>query len=333
MSGHIFISYRSRQSSAEARRLRDILSEVFGSQSVLIDEDAFPVANRREKVERQVAASAVMIVLIDKGWLHAPDASGERLLSRPEDPMRLRIAEALRQRIPVLPVLLDGAEFLHPEDLPADIRNLAFFHAKRLSAQRFEEDARAISFALRPILKGLAPMRSGQPGAEANRVDRKPLALALLLGIAVASAAYFFAYNRLDEKGLENLLDRRIEEVRRSSSRSNLDLVDAGLFYSGKALADSPLAASTAGECQRECKRQPGCGAFSYSEPGRLCHLMQAATGQMVRLGAVSGRNDRSPLPGFAWFGRCAAQDVITAADPASRPIPRSCPKIRSIAE
>jgi len=154
MSGKIFINYRRELSQADALHLSTILIRRFGKSRIFIDThgiDGF--SDWLNVLKQQVAGTAAMIAVIGPGWLDLTDDQGNRRLDNSQDFVRFEIAEALSRDIPVLPVLLDGAEMPKRERLPEDMRGMLRRQAMHLQARRFEEDAADIARALRKILK------------------------------------------------------------------------------------------------------------------------------------------------------------------------------------
>ena len=58
--------------------------------------------------------------------------------------MRLEIAAALKRRIPVSPVLVDGASMPQAGNLPDDLKPLVRRQALRVSYERFHADAQPL---------------------------------------------------------------------------------------------------------------------------------------------------------------------------------------------
>jgi uncharacterized protein YjbI with pentapeptide repeats len=126
MSHEIFISYRRKDTGGYAGRLYDYLTEKFGRGEVLFDVEVEGTAEHlHDWVARVVPDAAVELVLIGEEW--DIDRSGRRRLHEPDDVVRLEIELALRYEIPIIPVLVDGASFPNPADLPESINELARF--------------------------------------------------------------------------------------------------------------------------------------------------------------------------------------------------------------
>jgi hypothetical protein len=122
----IFLCYRREDTQDAAGRLHDRLTDAYGANSVFMDIDSVPLgADFVDHVSEQVASCRAAIVMIGRNWLEATDKRGRRRLDNPDDLVRAEIAAALKQKIPVIPVLVQNAEMPTAEDLTEDIRPLA----------------------------------------------------------------------------------------------------------------------------------------------------------------------------------------------------------------
>ncbi len=137
----IFISYRRDDSGGRAGRLYDRLIDHFGQGQVFMDVDAIrPGLNFVEVVEQAVGVCDGLVAVIGRDWLQASDATGSRRLEDPSDLVRLEIATALKRDIPVIPVLVQGAQMPQATDLPEDLTELAHRNALEVSDNRFRAD-------------------------------------------------------------------------------------------------------------------------------------------------------------------------------------------------
>ena len=123
----IFISYRREDSSGHAGRLCDSLRKEFGASNVFMDVDDIDLGiDFRETLKRAVDRCDVMLVVIGPDWLDAVDKdTGKRRIEDPNDWVRIETAEALKRRIPVIPVLVRGAALPQAGSLPGDLEVLA----------------------------------------------------------------------------------------------------------------------------------------------------------------------------------------------------------------
>lgn len=141
MSG-IFICYRREDSIPYAGRLFDQLADKFGKERIFMDIDTIRVGlDFVEQIEIAVQSCNVLIAVIGKTWVNIQDEEGHRRLENPEDFVRVEIRAALERNIPVIPLLVGGAEMPKARDLPEPITKLARRHAMKISDERFRADA------------------------------------------------------------------------------------------------------------------------------------------------------------------------------------------------
>ena len=137
----VFISYRRENTAGEARALFNDLAARLGENSVFMDVDSIALGRDFRSVLQETTASCdLMLVLIGRNWADAKDEGGRTRLENPADYVRLEIEAALGRDIAVTPVLVQGAQMPAPEDLPAEIRDLAYRNGFELSHNRWESD-------------------------------------------------------------------------------------------------------------------------------------------------------------------------------------------------
>ena len=193
--GSVFISYRRDETSGEARALFKDLAATLGSHSVFMDVDTIALGRDfREAVRGRLASSDIMLTLIGRGWVEVKDASGRKRLDNPDDFVRLEIEAALKRDIPVIPVLVQGAEMPSPDELPPEIRNFTFRNAFELSHSRWESDVHELLRRL--ALERQDPRTSLEPGSGRPQQTqrRRSLILAGAVALSVTIAANAFVY-------------------------------------------------------------------------------------------------------------------------------------------
>ena len=140
----VFISYRREDSEGQARALFRDLSETLGKSAVFMDVDSIALGRDfREVLQEHLASCDSMLVLIGTRWLTAGD-NGERRLDHPDDFVRQEIAAALKRKIPVTPVLVQGARIPDHSQLPDDLKELAYRNGFELSHTRWDSDVREL---------------------------------------------------------------------------------------------------------------------------------------------------------------------------------------------
>ena len=153
MAGKIFISYRRSDSAWAARALFERLWRSF-PQRIFIDLEGIALgADFTESLDAQLAGCHAMLAIIGPGWL---TQINERLGEADEDFVRIELARALQRGIPVLPVLVDGAQVPRGRDLPDDLKALTRRNAVSLAADTFDAQALRITREVQAILQAAA---------------------------------------------------------------------------------------------------------------------------------------------------------------------------------
>lgn len=186
--GAIFISYRRSDSAGEAGRLSDDLSARFGSHAVFMDVDAIqPGIDFRKAIRENVGGCSLLLVVMGAEWIGAKSNDGTRRLDSENDYVRLEIATALKREIPVVPVLVRGAQMPKAEELPEDIRELAYRNSVELTHARWKSDVQLLGHALAPYLgsaSGPEPVTAQTPAVEAlHAAEIKPVTQAAANGL------------------------------------------------------------------------------------------------------------------------------------------------------
>jgi len=207
----IFLSYRRNDAEGEAGRLFDDLISDFGTDKVFMDVAGIePGRDFRKVIDQNVSTCGVLLAMIGRSWIDATDEGGRRRLDDPLDFVRLETASALKRDIPVIPVLVQRGRMPRPEELPEDLKDLAYRNAVELTHARWDSDVQLLIKALRPYVgKALEeggstktetaprPELSGKGSAPASEKEQllstitapMPLLRRYRLGIVVAAVA------------------------------------------------------------------------------------------------------------------------------------------------
>lgn len=140
-----------------------------------MDFDSIPAGvDFREHIMRAIDRAHVVVALIGPNWLGVK--TGSRRIDDPDDFVRFEISSALARGIPVIPVLVDNAKMPEADELPADIKELAFRNALPLdSGLDFHGHAERLVGALQTI----------SPFRRQTSVWRHPLRLIVGISIGV----------------------------------------------------------------------------------------------------------------------------------------------------
>jgi|HubBroStandDraft_6_1064221.scaffolds.fasta_scaffold112195_4 hypothetical protein len=198
MGRAIFISYRRDDTEGEAGRLFDDLVGKFGEDAVFMDVAGInPGMDFRKAIDDNVAHCGVLLAMIGPAWSAIKNADGARRLDDPNDFVRLEVASALARDVAVIPVLVHDAKMPRPEDLPENLKELAFRNSVEVTHARWNSDVQLLTEALgryvapaaatdtAPVHATVAvqlppPTSSGQKGRSS------PSNIPLMLGIGAA---------------------------------------------------------------------------------------------------------------------------------------------------
>jgi hypothetical protein len=173
MSGQIFISYRREESQWSARSLHDRLCRDFDPKQIFMDIDAIGLGDDFvEVIETTVAKCDVLIAVIGKNWVTSKDDRGDRRLNNPEDFVRMEIGAALKRKIRVIPVLVDGALMPRSTDLPEDLKPLVRRNALAITGASFVGDCQRLVAAISKDLERAAAEERKRPEAEQREKER-----------------------------------------------------------------------------------------------------------------------------------------------------------------
>ena len=137
-----------------------------------------PGKDFRKAIDESVASCSVLLAMIGLEWLATKDEKGNRRLEDPQDFVRLELASALRRDIPVIPVLVRGAKMPLAEQLPDDLKDLAYRNAVELTHARWKSDVQVLVRALKPCLGEPDSGTDGAPRREPKAAPVTPVATA-----------------------------------------------------------------------------------------------------------------------------------------------------------
>lgn len=222
--GSIFINYRRNDSEGEAGRLFDELANRFSENSVFMDVSAIePGKDFRKAIDQSVATCSVLLAMIGLEWLETKDAQGRRRLDDAGDFVRIELASALRRDIPVVPVLVRGAKMPVAEQLPDDLKELAFRNAVELTHARWKSDVQILVRALQPHIGVDADCES----ARAIEPPPKPPTATAIAALSLSGAIDAATVERIG-KALATYIGPIAEVVARRAAKRASSL---GEFY------------------------------------------------------------------------------------------------------
>ncbi len=150
MKHAIFISYRRDDAEGEAGRLYDDLVRAYGNDSVFMDVAGIaPGLDFRKAIDDNVSGCGVFLAIIGSQWATIAGPNGEHRLEDANDFVRLEVASALARNIAVIPVLVQEARMPHPDQLPDNIKDLAYRNSVEISHARWNSDVQLLIAALK----------------------------------------------------------------------------------------------------------------------------------------------------------------------------------------
>jgi hypothetical protein len=146
-------------------------------------------------VKAELAHSDVLLVVIGPRWLEVEGEKYTRSVDDPEDYPRAEIITALQRKIPVIPILLNGAKIPRVGQLPADLKELSFQNGREIRHASFPSDVARLAHELKQIpTKGreLPPEVETPPKADVEALPKTTFEwitgeiISWLVGIAMA---------------------------------------------------------------------------------------------------------------------------------------------------
>lgn len=139
-----------------------------------MDVDAIqPGADFADVIDQAVDACDVMLSVIGKNWLSAPDGGGRRRLDDRRDLVRLEIQSALNRKIRVVPCLVQGAEMPTTGQLPKSLATFARRNAVVISHLHWQQDVERLIATLEKPTQQNAPRAHNLPRQLTSFVGRK----------------------------------------------------------------------------------------------------------------------------------------------------------------
>jgi TIR domain len=119
----ILISYRRRDSAAITGRLYDRLVQKYGANSLFLDIDNIPYGpDFRQHVRDALSQTDLVLLVIGPDWVGRRTGRLPRIADD-NDPVRIEIETTLQAKIPLLPILVDGASPPDERELPSSLHD------------------------------------------------------------------------------------------------------------------------------------------------------------------------------------------------------------------
>ena len=128
----VFLSYRREDAAGHAGRLYDRLKRHLGKHGVFRDKELIqPGGDFRKILHHQLSGADLVIAIIGCRWLDTLKQRAADATASP-DWVVTELTMALDWKIPIIPVLVDGASMPGAEHLPHDLKQLSNLQARAL---------------------------------------------------------------------------------------------------------------------------------------------------------------------------------------------------------
>lgn len=155
----------------------------------------------REHIRNELLCSDLLLVILGKEWLGRIVDGAPRIHSE-TDPVRIEVETALQNGIPVIPVLVNGAQMPEPSDLPESLKKFAFLNAATVDIGRdFHVHMERLILGIDAVAASRpreAASSQGEPTPKASGqgVGKLLAAAAAMAAIALGGAGWWFLHAR-----------------------------------------------------------------------------------------------------------------------------------------
>jgi hypothetical protein len=140
----VFLSYRRADSEVYAGRLHESLVRTYGADEVFMDQFGIRPGEPYPWAIQQAAANCkAMVAVIGPSWAAEGDALQK--LQREDDFLHRELVAAIDRRIPLIPVLVNGASVPQHFRLPDDLRPLPYLQMLDLTSRHWAADVMALT--------------------------------------------------------------------------------------------------------------------------------------------------------------------------------------------
>lgn len=162
----VFVSYRRSDAPAAAGRLAHDLAEHFGRRRVFLDiQGIAPSRAWDQSIDSGLQHCKAGVVVVGRQWL-APGREGQvSRLHEKDDEVRREVAELLRLKKAIFPVLVEGARLPEALDLPDPLVPLLRFQATAIDNGSWEVTMNILIREMETVIQSTTVPRREKPTA------------------------------------------------------------------------------------------------------------------------------------------------------------------------
>jgi hypothetical protein len=165
----ITLSYRREDSMDITGRIFDRLVSRYGRETVYRDIDNIPPGlDFRQHIRANIEGTDLLMVIVGPRWLGG-ERHGQPRIRSETDYVRVEVEAALDRHIPIIPLLVGGADMPEPSQLPESLREFAFRNAVHI------DSGRDFDHHLNGLIRATDHLLDGRPGRPSD-VSRAPFA-------------------------------------------------------------------------------------------------------------------------------------------------------------
>lgn len=165
----IFISYRVRDTQAAAGRLADALKLHFDEDQIFMDIDRIEAGLEFSAViTKYLGSSDVMLAIIGPDWMGYNSETKTYRIHEKNDWVKTEIATAVRRKIRVIPVLLEGGQLPNEDLLPEELKSLLSRQSYEISNKRWKYDSDQLIELLKKLIEPKPVVVSTPPPPKSN---------------------------------------------------------------------------------------------------------------------------------------------------------------------
>ena len=148
-----------------------------------------PGVDFRKDIDHYIGDCDFLIAVIGRGWLTAADKQGNRRIDNSGDFVRVEISAALKRDIPIIPVLVNNQAIPTADELPDELKDLAFRQAVAVRPDPdFEHDVDRLVGAIKHLKSAsLADHRPSRLKAKLTNLKNRAAQLSNQLPVAFAA--------------------------------------------------------------------------------------------------------------------------------------------------